>query len=373
MVNTGSTISAFARKLVKTLGKKRRLLIYIKGSPDPDAMGSSFALKWLCDCFNTPSVIHSPLLPSLPQNSKMIKDLGIPIGFGSDSVDLSDFDGYGVLDHPSVEVEGITGVLPCVVHVDHHDVTDSQVPVACRLVMEEVGATSTIMALVLKALEPELTIDSSQYQRLATALYLGIKTDTDGFQLATETDHQALDHIYPFVNTGIIQRIDEVPLSKNAHRCLTRAIKNRVIINEWLVSGLGYIDAKNRDSMAIVADYLINSGDISRVMVFALVRGKSGLVLDVSIRTRDERFDLNAFIKKITTEGGARTFKGGFQVNLDYFVNCPAPDLVWKVVSMTTLDTIQRLGLPKKVTFFQQMKNRIRKGFHTLLGKNRKG
>jgi nanoRNase/pAp phosphatase (c-di-AMP/oligoRNAs hydrolase) len=136
---------------------------------------------------------------------------------------------------------------------------------------------------------------------------------------------------------------------------------------------LGFIEGKNRDAIAISADFLMARQDISKVMVYALVKRNRGLSLDVSIRTREKRFNLNAFIKKITQEGGARTFKGGYQVNLDYFVNCPDPDLVWKVVSLTTLETLQRLTVTKKMPFLKQVGRWISKNVRSVTGKNRDG
>jgi nanoRNase/pAp phosphatase (c-di-AMP/oligoRNAs hydrolase) len=70
-----------AVELVETIKKYPRLLTYIKGSPDPDALGGYYVLKLLCTLYGTAGTIASPREASLPQNIKRIKDLRLPAWF----------------------------------------------------------------------------------------------------------------------------------------------------------------------------------------------------------------------------------------------------------------------------------------------------
>jgi nanoRNase/pAp phosphatase (c-di-AMP/oligoRNAs hydrolase) len=356
-----------AKDLIQNIKKYKHLLIFIKGSPDPDAIASAFALKLICETVGTKSLIDSPISPSLPQNIRIIKDLHLPVQFKSAEEIVKTYDAYAVLDHPSVDIENITGVIPCAIHIDHHEESKDSIPVDQRIIQKEAGATSTLMIFLLNELKSTLNLSHSEQVRVATALYFGISTDTDNFQLATRLDKHALEIITPFIDQTIVNKINNLPFSKEAIHHLQQALKNQITHDEWLISGIGYIKDKNRDALAIIADFLLKREDISRVMVFALVDTKKGLTLDASFRTLEKKFNLNTFIKRITKDGGARTFKGAYQVNLDYFRQCPDRDILWQVVYLTTIETLKKLGVPVEVTGVKKVYDRIKKRFGAIL------
>jgi len=360
-----------AKELIRTIQKYKHLLIFIKGSPDPDAIASAFALKLICDKVGTKSMIDSPVSPSLPQNIKIIKDLHLPVQFKSAEEIIKIYDSYAVLDHPSVDIENITGVIPCAIHIDHHEKSADSIPVDQKIIKTETGSTSTLLIFLMNELRSVLNLSHSDQIRVSTALYFGIRTDTDNFQHASKLDKQALEIISPYIDQTLIKKINNLPFSKDAIHYLHKALKNQIVHNEWLVSGIGYVKEKNRDAMAIIADFLIKRDDISRVMVFAIVEKKKGLTLDASFRTLEKNFNLNNFIKKITKEGGARTFKGAYQVDLDYFCLCPDRELLWEVVFHTTLETLKKLGVPVEITGVRKRYNDFKQIFLGILKKFR--
>ena len=97
--------------------------------------------------------------------------------------------------------------------------------------------------------------------------------------------------------------------------------------------------------------------------MFALIEKKEGLTLAASLRTASKRFDLNRFIKRITSEGGARAFKGAFQVDLDYFRYCPDRELLWKIVHMTTVEALKRQGVPMETGRWRTWWKKFRRPF----------
>lgn len=349
-----ANFKTLAGSLKKTIQKYRHILIYIKGSPDPDAIASGYLLKLICESFHTIATIDSPVPPSLPENLKIIKELQIPVHFKPVQDRLKSCDGYAVLDHPSVDIEMVTGVIPCAIHIDHHQETEEKIPVDSKIIIPQAGSTSTIMVLLLEALQQRPKFRFEDYPRVATALFFGIRTDTDRFRHATRLDKRALDFIMPAIDENIIKKIDALPLHPEFLRYLNLAVKNQVVENEWLVSGLGFVPEKNRDVIAIIADFLVKREDVSKVMVFAVIERKKGLTLDASLRSRGKRFNLNAFIKKITRKGGARAYKGAFQVDLDYFFPCPDRDLLWKLVEQTTMQILRRLGVAADIPVFRK-------------------
>jgi nanoRNase/pAp phosphatase (c-di-AMP/oligoRNAs hydrolase) len=327
-------------ELIATIKKYPRLLIYIKGSPDPDAFGGSFVLKLLCEAHGTEGTIVSPQEASLPQNIKIIKDLRLPIRFKKVEDCKKHYDAYAILDHQSVFLEGITGVIPCAIHIDHHEPSADEIPVELQIQTGKAGSTSTLFIHLLKALH--VTFTNSHWRSAATALYYGIQTDTDDFQHAGELDHQALEIISPYVDRTILSRINSLPFTKETMHFFHQALQNQIIYKDWLISGIGFINEKYRDNIGIIGDFLMKREGIEAVVVFGIVEKDNRLILDASFRTKNEKLNLNTLIKKITKEGGGRKYKGAFQVNLDYFVLCPGRDLLWKTVYSTTIETLKK-------------------------------
>lgn len=342
MNDKGKTLDAetLSAQLLETIKTYQRLLIYIKGSPDPDAIAASYALKLLCEARGTDALIACPQEPSLPQNIRMIKDLHLPIRFKPVEDCKKHWDAYAVLDHQSVFVEGVTGMIPCAIHIDHHEQVKEEIPVDLRILIEEAGAVSTIMIFLAES--SGINFSQNHWRQAATAFYYGIQTDTDDFQQAGPLDHKALEIISPYVDKAFLNRISTLPFTKEAMSFFNQALKNQILYKDWLISGIGFIEQKHRDTMGLIGDFLLKREGLKAVVVFGIVEKDSRLTLDASFRSKDEDLNLNALIKKITKEGGARKFKGAFQVNLDYFANCPDRDLLWQMVYTTTIETLKK-------------------------------
>jgi nanoRNase/pAp phosphatase (c-di-AMP/oligoRNAs hydrolase) len=352
-----------AHQLQNTLKDYTNILIYIKGSPDPDVIASSFAIDTICRTLGVKSRIVSAKEPSLPQNSAIIEDLDIPVHFEEPVQNIEKYDAYIVLDHQSAEIKEISHKLPCAVHIDHHEPIEEDVPVVLRIISEEVGSASTIVTLMLKELS--LDINNSQLSRISTALLYGIKTDTDDYRYATLLDYEALGFLTQYFDPDEIKNIINLPHSPEMVALFAEAIKNQTVYKNWLLSGIGYIDESNRDSIAIIADSLLEREDISTVIVYAAVekKHKRGLALDASLRTKNENLNVNELIKRIYSDGGGRKYKGAYQVNLDYFGNCPDRDLLWKMIALTTNTILKKnrdsLHLIELKGTYKKLKKRI--------------
>lgn len=328
-----------AANLIATIKEIDHLLIYIKGSPDPDAIAASYALKLICEEHKTRASILSPKRASLPQNIKLIKDLHLPVRFEQVVECKKEYDAYAVLDHQSIFVENVTGVIPCALHFDHHEPVKEEIPVHLRIYSKEIGSVSTAMIFLLQQLNVDFS--ASQWRNAATALYYGILSDTDDLRHADPLDHDAANLILPHVDREALDRIASVPFTKAAMKYLREALDNHFMYKDWMMCGIGYIPEKHRDNLAIIGDFLVKREDVNVVVVFGVVEKDHRLVLDASFRTKKEKLNLNTLIKKITRDGGARKFKGAYQVNLDYFAYCPDRDLLWQTVYSTTIETLK--------------------------------
>ncbi len=199
-----------SEKLISALSKYKSILIYIKGSPDPDVIASSYALRQICSSIGIKAVITGSVKPSLPQNSAIINDLDIPILFKDSFDDLSDYDAYAVLDFQSANVNGITGKIPCAVHVDHHEPIEEDIEIDFKFIIEEAGSTSSFFALIIKELET--SSPTIELRKVSTALQFGIYTDTDAFRHADIIDFEALNYVSTLSDKKIIDHVVEIPL-----------------------------------------------------------------------------------------------------------------------------------------------------------------
>ncbi len=358
-------------KMMAVLEGFQTVLIYIKGSPDPDAIASSFAVKKLCDRLGVKSDIVASQGPSLPQNKAMLKKFGIPVKYEKKPEKLQHYDAYVIVDYQSARVKGLPFKMKCALHIDHHEEIQEDVEVALKITNKKAGSTSTIMAL---AFQDSGTVGLGEIMgAIATPLVFGIRTDTDNYLHAGDDDFRAMTFLSKYADQKAINEISGIAFSEDTLAILEKAMKNRTIFKDWLITGVGFIDEKERDSIAVIADFLLNAEAIKTAVVYAVVERNGGknLVLDASLRTRDKDLDLDFFIKQITQEGGGRRFKGAFQVDLDYFINSPDMDLLWDLVNRTTLNVIMvkrsEIHFIELKGFYYRMKKKLGSFFYRMV------
>jgi nanoRNase/pAp phosphatase (c-di-AMP/oligoRNAs hydrolase) len=320
------------------INKYKNIIIYIKGSPDPDSIASAFILKILLSSFGKGSEIFTEKKISLQQNLEFVKLFKIPLNINK-IPNIEKFDAYAVLDYQDAYIDYISKKIPCVCHIDHHEKLKENFPADFRLIDEDSGSTSTILAELIELVD--LKNESGKMKIIASALICGIQSDTDKYQYASLKDFKALDFLSRYSDPELVNKISGVPLNKEAVKNINLAGKNKIIYKDWAISGIGFIDESVRDTIAIAADFLLKEGDYTATVVFAAIEGKNGLVIDASFRARSNKINLNDIIKEITTQGGARKYKGAYQVNIDYFRYCPDRELLWKVIYSTTLEIIK--------------------------------
>lgn len=350
-------------QITEALRRYNSILVYIQGSPDPDALASALVVKTLCDMLGVKADIAASMEPSLAQNRDIIKKFHVPLKVERHAEKLSSYDAYAVVDYQSVEVPGLTGKLPCVLHLDHHEPAPQHIHADVRCIDEKAGSTSTILALAFR--ESEKKDYEGVLLKAASLLVLGIQTDTDKTVHAGELDFAALSYLTSYADRKLVDEIIGIPISQVTLAILEKASRQKAVYRDWLIAGAGYIGEKDRDSIAIAADYLLGSEKLSTVAVFAIVEKEGGkrYTLDASVRSRDGNFDMDFFIKQITPTGGGRKYKGAFQVNLDFFTYCPDKSMLWEMVSKTVHNAIikkrDELPIIELKGMYRKLKNKL--------------
>ena len=360
-------MKASSRALAASIAKYRNILIIVKGSPDPDAIASSYAISAVCRSLNVACSIVAAKKLSLPVNRAFVSILDIPISFLPHGPDTRQFDAYIITDHPSLAAGELVSTLPCAVYIDHHEPAEEKPKADFILRDVDAGSTSSLVALLIRDLDREL--EPSVMTSVATALLYGIYTDTDKYSHAGGLDYEALDFLSRHADHEIFNRISSTPLSRETLRLLKNAIDNKTVYKDWLITGVGFVNADERDSIAIIADFLLKREEYPTVIVFAAVEDAEmgRLAIDASFRSSSESLNLDSIIKQISPDGGARRFKGAYQVGIDYFRHCPDRMLLWDVIRLSTEELLKKNREDMYITelkgFYQKMRKRIRNYF----------
>lgn len=177
--------------------------------------------------------------------------------------------------------------------IDHHPFV-SQSKAAFLDIKEEYGATSTILTEYLRAsgIKPS--------PRLATALFYGIKTDTDNFvRESTPNDINAFRYLFQFINTSSIKKIESSELTRKTLESYKKAMDNIVFIKDMALIPMGIVD--NPDTLVLVADFFIKMADIT----WSVAAGINGKKLIIIFRNAGFRYDAGKIAKKLFGELGS--------------------------------------------------------------------
>ena len=327
------------KSFIDAVKKYKNIMIIIVGSPDPDAIASAYAIKCILSTVSVHSDIIISKKISLSQNNAFVKYLDIPLIF-KETLSPQKYDAYIIPDFQNNIIEGITGHIPCAAHIDHHAGAGNREKADFSLIDTKAGSASSIISLMIKDYASKF--NAKVLISICTALMFGIQTDTDKYIHATKIDIDAVNFLSEYTHKGIINKLNGIPLSPKTIKYYNKAQENPYIYKDWSIYGIGYVDVNHRDSIAIIADFLLNKPENQTVIVYAIVEDKSELSLDVSIRSKIKTLNINSLIKNITPTGGGRHYKGAYQIKLDYFKDCPDKELLLKIVGLTTVEKLKK-------------------------------
>lgn len=280
--------------------------ILVQPSPDPDCLGAAAGWAALMkEAFSLESHIYHFGEVSHPQNKSMKNVLRIALKDGND-FDISEVCKTVVLDTDLHNSGFKSSSLNRVdVRIDHHSMDRDDDPVYKDV--RHVGSTCAMIWQYLKA----FNVDLSKYSDEATALILGIKTDTLDFTSSTtsELDMEAYRSLLPFANKQALARVTKFPLPKEVFELEARAYAARMVMNTTLVSFVGELSSHSRDVISTIADRFFRMAGITTVVIMAVIDNH----LQASVRSDDSRVDVNDLCVKVFGKkyAGAKEGSGG--------------------------------------------------------------
>ncbi len=324
------------------LAEKQKVLVIIKGYPDPDSIASSLAFQYISSHFNIECVILYFDEISHLENKALVKKLGIDMIRYDESFDFSPYRYMIFSDTQTTDLPiNIPEHLKPLILVDHHKNLGMK-DANFIDIRENAGSTSSIYTEYLIQGPIELEPSDPEAIRLATALMYGIRSDTDNFLLATDIDFIASAYLSQLSDRDLLSIISHQSLSAKTMDITQTALQNKDIKGTYLFSGVGFVREDDRDSIGQAADYLLRREGIETVIVYGIVGDK---YIDGSLRTTSHTLDPDKWIKDLfgfnndgKPFGGGRRDKGGFQLPLGVFSKCNDKELLWQVSKHTIED-----------------------------------
>jgi nanoRNase/pAp phosphatase (c-di-AMP/oligoRNAs hydrolase) len=299
------------RALVRT-GQKR-VAIFTHPHPDPDAIGSMMGLKWLFGKFGVTADLFYTGAISHPQNRSMVNLLDPELRPVEDFVSES----YSL----RITVDCIPENAGCPnndcrfdVVVDHHKDAPRNFD-GLYINFRAGSACATIYAMIEHM---GLEFDEESDARVATAMMVGITTDTE-FLMSDDCspyEFNAWSKLFQYRDPILLKQI--VNFERPKFWTESKAIaSSRATIEESVgVVGMGIIPSKHRDMIADMADEMVTWEDINTAVVFAIVDGNR---LEGSVRTKASSVSVPALCQDLAGRfgrGGGKLGKGAYRYDL---------------------------------------------------------
>ncbi len=177
--------------------------------------------------------------------------------------------------------------------IDHHPVGEKAIGRFVDI-KEDYGANSTIMTEYLRAAKIEPS------PRLATALFYGIKTDTNNFvRASTPSDINAFRYLFQFANINFIKKIESSELTKKTLDSYRTAMENLIFYKDIAFIHMGKVN--NPDILVLVADFFLKMAEAT----WCIVSGIYGQKLIVIYRNAGFRLDAGKMAQKMLGQYGA--------------------------------------------------------------------
>ncbi len=323
-----------------------RHIIVLQDYPDPDAISSAFAHQLISATFDIKcDIVYSGKI-SHQQNVALVKLLGIELDHFDKSLDLKQYTGAVFVDNQGTTAEEILRCLeevglPVWVVVDHHEL-QHRVEAAFTDIRKGVGATATIYAEYMEQGLLEMDKSRKEHVMAATALMLGIITDTNGLARACAEDFHGAAYLSRFRDPDLLEAVMNQAKSKQTMEVIHRALENRMSAESVSIAGIGYLRSEDRDAIPQAADFLVTEENIHTAIVYGIVTGPEGeetvigSLRTIKITLDPDEFIKDAFGKNVTGfyYGGGKISAGGFQISTGFLAgggNERYRELKWEV------------------------------------------
>jgi nanoRNase/pAp phosphatase (c-di-AMP/oligoRNAs hydrolase) len=300
-----------ARRLLRLLADKKNILITTHQHPDPDALGSSFALLHLLKMHLKDAHIRVSIKGPIGggYNKAFIAESDVEIAPWDEQA-LREYDAIVLLDvQPAFKLSPLPqDVLPVAV-IDHHRSRGRRPRFPFSDIRTDVGATSSIIFSYYMELEADISAD------LAAMLLFAIETDLAGAAgTPGDLDNVAMSSLTLLADTRKLYNMRYADLPQNIYISFASGLANAVVYDEAMITHLDMMESP--EAPAVVADFLLRFDKVKWVLGTAV----AGRNLVMSLRSGDGRKSAADIMRRLVRgigEGGGHKTKAGGLVPLE--------------------------------------------------------
>lgn len=261
---------------LSSTGKLQELLDQFSGADhvlilinaDPDAIASAMAMERLLWRRVTRINVSNINTITRPDNMAMIRLFDVTL-IHVTKIEPHHYNKVVILDSQPAHNESFSGFKFNVI-IDHHEPTGY--PAGFSDIRPEYGATASILTEYLKAAKIKPS------EKLATALFHGIKTDTNNFErMATNADIRAFQFLFRHANIHLARRIEQVDLRMNFLDYFQKAIAERVVDNTRIFAHLGTVE--NPDICVLIGDFFMRVNTVTWSIVSGIYEDRLIIIL----------------------------------------------------------------------------------------------
>lgn len=298
------------KKLLEILEKDKHQSIIVHNNPDPDALASAMALKYLLKQkgYKRIRIFYDGLI-GRAENQALIRILKIHLSKTKNMVqgkerqlilvDCQPYTGNVTLPKGAVPV----GVI------DHHPLSRKTSKISFRDVRPDYGACATILYQYFESSNTHLPKD------VATALFHAISSETQSLgREGSQADKSAFLSVLPLISFSQLSKIQFPALSKEFISHLSQVLLNTFYYKN--LTGVILDQLPYPDFVAEMADFLLRIRNIT----WSLCLGSFGNLMYISLRTTNVDANASRIIKKIIPSNGTaggHDMIAGAQVKID--------------------------------------------------------
>jgi len=329
------------------------IIFIIHNMPDPDAMSSALGMRSLISFlgYKVGKIYYTGEI-SHPQNRSMLTLLNIDSMVNYDTAIFEEKHKAVLLDTNNIgpgtnQADIPPSTVDLVAVIDHHKGSN---PKGVSVDTRPVGACASIVWEYLS--DSEFDFDTEEGKTVATALIVGIVTDTDSLMSdnISDLDFRAYQDLLNHVDRQKMNGIMRYPLPSYLFELRQRAFQeeNKTLEDSSIVSGLGVITQTKRDALPIIADEFLRMTGVTTAVVFAIIKDEVLEYIDICVRSKNQTVDVGEFLQKSFGTGGGKRGAGRAKINLDFFstngddaLGNEIWSLVYKIVKKKIFDNMK--------------------------------
>lgn len=289
-----------------------KTLITLGASIDPDGLASQATMAEIIKKFGgNPHLFYAGSF-NRPQNRTMAQELGLNPK-SEKFVDLDDTSYTCVI---SVDGPAHTCPIEPDFIIDHHEQSR---PAKAGNDVRVVGACSSIMWEYAMAAELDFTTEEGKF--LATALTIGILTDTriGAVDAMSELDVNALAYCLKRKDNNKYKAIMNYPKPLYYNDMYVVGWENRIVDGTVLVTKLGLLPKGRSGVISDLAEKYAETEGINTSVVCAWVDGE----VCISVRSTNSSINVDEFVKNAFGGGGGKRGAGAAILSMPLFRDVP--------------------------------------------------